>query len=117
MMRTIDAAFIKAARDGDSATVAQLLDRCADVEAKDNNGFNALTLAAYNGHTETMALLLSRFPEAALVVGPRVFELPQTPVALVHLQAAIRTNVPTFARQRRLLLTHVWRTAWLLHYD
>ena len=47
-------------RDGSTQTVAKLLARGADVNAKKLNGYTALMIAAKNGHTEIVAQLLDR---------------------------------------------------------
>ena len=45
---------------GRTHTAALLLDREADVNARDNNGASPLHLAARSGHTETADLLRER---------------------------------------------------------
>eukprot|EP01035_Chromulina_nebulosa_P069312 gene69312-biopygen15067 len=49
-----------AAGYGHAVTVTLLLDRGADIEAKDENGWTALHDAAGNGHAATVTLLLDR---------------------------------------------------------
>ena len=53
-----DMALIKASRDGHTETVAMLLEKGADVNAKDNGGYTALLWASHDGHTEIVAMLL-----------------------------------------------------------
>ncbi|KAA0163168.1 hypothetical protein FNF28_04395 [Cafeteria roenbergensis] len=52
--------LIKAAQKGHVELMRVLLDRGADLEAKDNNGWTALIWAARNCHVEAVALLLDR---------------------------------------------------------
>lgn len=49
-----------AAFRGDAAAVRALLERGADVNARDKDGDTALMFAAYKGHTEIVSLLLER---------------------------------------------------------
>ncbi len=49
-----------AARQGDVATIAGLLDKGADPSELDESGEPALIIAALSGHTEVLALLLER---------------------------------------------------------
>jgi hypothetical protein len=50
--------LMRAARDGSAGTVQALLDRGAEVNAKRSDGFNALALAAFFGHSQVVWLLL-----------------------------------------------------------
>lgn len=50
--------LMRAACDGLAGTVRALLDREADVNAKRSDGFNALALAAFFGHSQVVWLLL-----------------------------------------------------------
>jgi Ankyrin repeats (3 copies) len=50
--------LMRAARDGQAGTVRALLDRGAEVNAKRSDGFNALALAAFFGHSQVVWLLL-----------------------------------------------------------
>ncbi len=52
--------FYEAVRKGDTASVAALLDKGADVNAKFRYGATALFKAAERGHTEIVKLLLAR---------------------------------------------------------
>jgi ankyrin repeat protein len=49
--------LIAAASNGDTATVQQLLDKGANIEAKDSDGYTALERAESNDMTEAAALL------------------------------------------------------------
>ncbi|KAA0166638.1 hypothetical protein FNF27_07469 [Cafeteria roenbergensis] len=49
-----------AAQDGHESTVGLLLDRGADVEAREEDGWTAVMVAASNGHESTVELLLDR---------------------------------------------------------
>jgi len=51
-------ALVLAASEGDTATVQELLDKGADVNEKDKDGYTALYLAAMSGHTVTVQVLL-----------------------------------------------------------
>jgi len=50
--------LMRAACDGSAGTVRALLDRGAEVNAKRSDGFNALALAAFFGHSQVVWLLL-----------------------------------------------------------
>ena len=52
--------LIAAATNGDAAGVQQLLQKGANIEAKDNLGWTPLIWAAYQGHTEVVNLLLEK---------------------------------------------------------
>ena len=52
--------LIQAATNGDTATVQQLLDQGANIEAKAENGGTALIWAANEGKTGVMKLLLEK---------------------------------------------------------
>ncbi|MGB8848069.1 MAG: ankyrin repeat domain-containing protein, partial [Terracidiphilus sp.] len=52
--------LIQAATNGDTAAVQQLLNKGADIEAKDAYGETALFEAARNGNTEVVTLLLNK---------------------------------------------------------
>ena len=57
----LDDELLSAARAGDSALVENLLDRGADIEARDNNhGYTALMLASFNGQAAVVETLLNR---------------------------------------------------------
>ncbi|MGO9118414.1 MAG: ankyrin repeat domain-containing protein [Desulfomonilaceae bacterium] len=56
----LDEALMGAARRGDLQRVKTLLERGADVKAKDEKGTTALMASAEEGHLETMNLLLDR---------------------------------------------------------
>ncbi|HKQ52326.1 MAG TPA: ankyrin repeat domain-containing protein, partial [Pyrinomonadaceae bacterium] len=58
--RELDDQLWEAARKGDAAAVAALLDKGADVNAKFRYGTTALFKAAERGHTEVVKLLLAR---------------------------------------------------------
>ena len=49
-----------AAKKGDIATITSLLDRGADIEARDKNGYTPLSVAAYYGQPEAIITLLGR---------------------------------------------------------
>ena len=51
---------MKAEKKGDKKTVEHLLNREAEIEAKDGYGDTALTRAASQGQTETVKLLLEK---------------------------------------------------------
>jgi len=53
-------ALIQASIRGDTETVAMLLEKGADVNAKNNDGRTALILASENGRTEIVAMLLEK---------------------------------------------------------
>jgi hypothetical protein len=55
-----NAKLLQGARVGDTATVKQMLDGHADIDAKDRYGDTALHLALKNKHTDTAELLISR---------------------------------------------------------
>ena len=52
--------LIAAAFKGDTETVRLLLDKGANVNAKDEDGGTALMFASVNGHTDTVKMLLKR---------------------------------------------------------
>jgi hypothetical protein len=52
--------LIQAARDGDTAAVRQLLDKGANIEAKDKDGETALIVAAWWATTDVVRLLLAK---------------------------------------------------------
>jgi len=52
--------LIYAVRSGDPAKVAPLVEKGADINAKDEKGNTPLHLAAYNGFTETVRLLVDK---------------------------------------------------------
>jgi ankyrin repeat protein len=52
--------LIKAAGNGDTAAVRQMLEKGANIEAKDDKGYTALITAAYLGNTEVVKLLLAK---------------------------------------------------------
>jgi len=58
--------FWDAVRKGDAASVATLLDKGADVNAKFRYGATALFKAAERGHTEVVRLLLARGADATV---------------------------------------------------
>ena len=51
-------ALMRAALDGDTETVRDLIDQGADINRKDDNGRTALMFAVTNMHYETMKVLL-----------------------------------------------------------
>src|SRR5262245_29376585 len=51
-------ALMRAALDGNTETVKELLDQGADINQRDENGRTALMFAAMNTHYETMKVLL-----------------------------------------------------------
>ena len=53
-------ALINAAKQGDTKTIALLLDKGADIEARDKDDGTALSWSAVKGHTEAVALLLDK---------------------------------------------------------
>jgi len=53
-------ALLIAAEDGDKQFVSTLLDRGADVNMEDRNGYNALVRAAGEGHTDIVKLLIKK---------------------------------------------------------
>jgi len=55
--------LVKAAREGDLATVKRLLDLGTTVEAKDEKGWTAILSAAYEGHEDVVALLIEEAHE------------------------------------------------------
>ncbi len=59
--------LIKAARAGDADAVAELLDREADVDARDRNGATALVAAAYGNHVGAARLLVAAGADVKLV--------------------------------------------------
>jgi len=56
----LDPQLLIAAGNGDVATVQQLLDKGANIEAKENNGYTALMWAAEHGYVEAVKLLLDK---------------------------------------------------------
>lgn len=50
--------LIEAARSGDDSEVRSLLERGADIEARDSTGATALVAAAYGNHIEVARLLV-----------------------------------------------------------
>jgi ankyrin repeat protein len=52
--------LLQAAAQGNTAVVQQLLDKGANIESKDKNGYTALILAAVFNNTEVVKLLLAR---------------------------------------------------------
>ncbi|MGN1309765.1 MAG: ankyrin repeat domain-containing protein, partial [Akkermansia sp.] len=58
--KKVNDALLEAAREGNAECVRQLLDRGADIEAKDKDGETALIRAAWYGKTEVVSLLLDR---------------------------------------------------------
>jgi hypothetical protein len=57
--------LMRAACDGLAGTVQSLLDRGAEVNAKRSDGFNALALAAFFGHSQVVWLLLENGADLA----------------------------------------------------
>jgi hypothetical protein len=57
---SLDSELLEAARKGDVRKVRELLDRGADVDARDKYGWTPLHLAAYRGYAEVARLLLDR---------------------------------------------------------
>jgi hypothetical protein len=57
--------LMRAASDGSAGTVQALLDRGAEVNAKRTDGFNALALAAFFGHSQVVWLLLENGADLA----------------------------------------------------
>jgi hypothetical protein len=55
-----NAALLQAARTGDTATVNRMLDKHADINARDWYGDTALNLAIKNGQRDTAGLLISK---------------------------------------------------------
>jgi uncharacterized protein len=49
---------MRAALDGNTERVKELIHRCADINQRDDNGRTALMFAAINMHYETMKVLL-----------------------------------------------------------
>ena len=60
---SLDQALIQAADQGDAAQVQQLLDKGANIEAKDEQGYTALYRAAYRGNADLVKLLLAKGAE------------------------------------------------------
>lgn len=59
-MKTPNETLLEAAKNGDNSIIKDYIQLGkADIETKDNNGQTALHLAAANGHTATVVLLLS----------------------------------------------------------
>lgn len=63
------ASFFAAAREGRVDLVVALLDAGAPINAKDERGYTALTLAAYNSRPEVVRALLARGADACLPDG------------------------------------------------
>ena len=57
---SLDDQLIEAADDGNTALIEDLLDRGADIEARDDDGWNALMSASYYGQVAVVELLLDR---------------------------------------------------------
>ena len=56
----INVRLLEVARDGDLVSIEDLLDRGADIEARDKYGDTALMLASANGQVAAVGLLLDR---------------------------------------------------------
>jgi hypothetical protein len=52
--------YYGAARTGKVSTIQKYLDRGGDINARDENGWTALSLAAYYGHSEVVKLLIDK---------------------------------------------------------
>ena len=50
----------QAAKDGDNARITTLLDRGANIEARNKDGATPIHFAAYEGHTQAITALLDR---------------------------------------------------------
>jgi ankyrin repeat protein len=59
-MRPVDEELLQAADKGDHIQVQALLEKGADVNASNSNGFTPLYLAVMKGHREVVALLLEK---------------------------------------------------------
>lgn len=56
---TTQSPLIVAAAKGDTDSVRALLARCAEVNAKDNDGYTALSFATYFAYTDTVKVLFA----------------------------------------------------------
>jgi len=56
----LDLALVEASHAGSTDIVSLLLDKGADVNAQDADGYTALSIASRNGHTEVVKLLLDK---------------------------------------------------------
>ena len=89
-----------AARDGDLAAVADLVDDGADLDARDHNGMTALMQAIRRGHTAVAKLLIERGSDPAITdLGGRNARdwadvLPEL-IPLLELRNAVRNRVDT----------------------
>jgi uncharacterized protein len=136
----LTARLIEAARSGAADEVRSLLERGADVEARDQNGATALVAAAYGNHVEVGRLLIeagadvdakdeteqSAFLIATSEVGddPRLLELTLANGADVNakdsyngtglIRAAERGHAAIVARllETRIEVDHVNRLGW-----
>lgn len=59
-IETSDSSFFDAAEKGHKEIIALLIEKGADVNAKDSNGSTALIMAAEKGHKEVIALLIEQ---------------------------------------------------------
>lgn len=59
-LRFQETRLIRAAKDGNITTIQKLIDRGADINAKNENGWTALFYAAVTGHEMVVRLLLDR---------------------------------------------------------
>jgi len=58
--KSLDQELLRTAGRGDKKSVQEVLERGANIEARDEEGQTALELAAYGGHTPFVALLLDK---------------------------------------------------------